>query len=90
VQAWIRALPKEPLANGQLYIATCAVGTDASLEWYVQAQPGQVLQEGQLIKARAGNAVSSGAGPLSQMTELIISNYKTEKMFGTVSIRCSQ
>lgn len=90
VQEWVRALPPAALASGQLYTASCAVGTDAWLEWYVQAAPGQRLAPGQVIKVRAGNAVSSGAGPLSQVIDASVPTYATEQMFGQRSVRCTQ
>jgi hypothetical protein len=90
VQSWIRALPKEPLENGRLFIASCAVGTEAWLEWYIQAGPDQAVQVGDVVVARAGNEVSAGGGPLSQVTGPAGDNLKTEKMFGGRSVRCSQ
>lgn len=90
VQEWVRALPQAPLSNGQLYMASCAVGTDAWLEWYVQAAPGQQLAPGQVIKVRAGNAVSAGAGPVSHVLDTSVSGYATEQMFGQRSVRCIQ
>jgi hypothetical protein len=90
VQSWIRVLPREPLENGRLFIASCAVGTEAWLEWYIQARPDQAIEVGDVVVARAGNDVSAGGGSLSQVTGRAGSNLKTEKMFGGRSVRCSQ
>ncbi|GAB3437857.1 hypothetical protein NX773_19470 [Massilia solisilvae] len=87
---WTRALPKDAVADGRVYDAHCALGTDYTRSWYVLALPGQVLSEGQLIKARAGTAVDDGPGALSQVLELNLKGYRTEKVFSRPVISCSQ
>ncbi len=90
-EAWIRSLPKEPLENGRLFVATCGVGTEAWLDWYIEARPDQPVKVGDIVKARAGtDASETGGGQLSQVTELNVRNLKYEKMFGGYSVRCSQ
>lgn len=89
-EAWIHALPQEPLANGRLFLATCGVGTQAWLDWYIEVRPDQTVKAGDIVKARAGNDASEKGGTLSQVIELNVSNLKYEKMFNGYSVRCSQ
>lgn len=87
---WTRTLPKDAVAEGQVYDAHCALGTDYTRSWYVLASPGQILSEGQLVKARAGTAVDDGPGALSRVLEVGITGYRTEKVFTRPVVSCSQ
>lgn len=89
-EGWARALPKDAVAEGRVYDAHCALGTDYTRSWYVLAPPGQALSEGQLIKARAGSAVDDAPQTLSQVLEVSIKGYRTEKVFTRPVISCSQ
>lgn len=87
--AWMHALPREALEGGRIFRALCALGTDRFEYWYLQAPPQQVLQRGQVVRARAGNSIGAGAGPVSQVIGVAQPDVRSEQVFGSRLVRCS-
>lgn len=87
--AWIRALPREAVEGGRIFRAICALGADRFEYWYLQAPPPQVLQRGQVVRARAGNSIGSGAGPVSEVIATAQPDVRSEQVFGSRLVRCS-
>ena len=87
--AWIRALPRDALEGGRVYRAICALGADRFEYWYLQAPPQHKLQRGQVVSARAGNSIGSGAGPVSELIGVAQPDVRSEQVFGSRLVRCS-